>query len=92
MQIIVRNRQTLADIAVQVYGNIMAVVPIAECNSISVTDDLYAGQVIQCPEVEHSAKRGRYLGMGKISPATAISASEEHGRKIFTSEFTQEFV
>lgn len=92
MQIIVRNRQTLADIAVQVYGNIMAVVPIAERNSISVTDDLYVGQIIQCPEVEYSVKRGRYLGMGKISPATAISASEGYVRGIFTNEFTKEFM
>ena len=92
MQITVQNRQTLADIAVQVYGDIMAVVPIAECNSISVTDDLYAGQILQCPEVEYSVKRGRYLGIGKISPATAISATEEYVRGIFTQEFTKEFI
>ena len=92
MQITVQDRQTLADIAVQVYGDIMAVVDIATYNDISVTDDLCAGQILNCPGMEYGAKRGWYLGMGKISPATAISASEEHGRKIFTSEFTQEFV
>ena len=92
MRITVQNRQTLADIAVQVYGDIMAVVTIATHNNISMTDDLCAGQILSCPEMEYNAQKGRYLGMGNISPATALSASEEHGRRIFTSEFTQEFV
>lgn len=87
-----QNRQTLADIAVQVYGDIMAVVAIATYNDISVTDDLCAGQILNCPGMEYGAKRGRYLGIGKISPATAISATEEYVRGIFTQEFTKEFI
>ena len=46
MTVTVKNRQTLSDIAIQVYGSVEAVVALAEANGVSITDDLPAGMVL----------------------------------------------
>ena len=43
MKVIVQQRQSLSDIALQVYGDISGVVAIARANGLSVTPDLFDG-------------------------------------------------
>lgn len=64
------NGQTLADIAVQVYGTIEAMPVIASANGISMSDDLSTGQVIACPERVFDQYLQDYVRNNNIKPAT----------------------
>lgn len=46
MKIAVKNRQCLADIALQVCGSVEAVFALAERNGLSITDDLAVGLIL----------------------------------------------
>lgn len=87
----VRPRQTLADIAIQVYGDLRAVSDIASANSISVTDDLAPGSTLECPETVYDKYVQDYVVANGISPATAIEHDEALDTGIFTDEFTDEY-
>ncbi len=70
MEVLVKPRQTLSDIAIQVYGDIRAVTLIATANSIGVTDDLKSGTVLLCPERIYDRYMQDYCRNNGISPAT----------------------
>lgn len=70
MQVTVLMNQTLADIAVQQYGTVEAMPLIASANSISLSADLYKGQVLECPEKEFDAYLENYVKSNNIKPAT----------------------
>lgn len=57
MKIEVRNRQCLADIALQVCGSVEAVFAIAERNGLSITDDLAVGQILTYEPTDIEDKR-----------------------------------
>ena len=92
MEVIVKPRQTMADMAIQVYGDIRAVVDIALNNGLSVTGDLLAGTVLHCPDVEYDRYLQNYVRKNAISPATETGRAGEIRLRIFTEEFTKEFV
>lgn len=57
MKIEVKNRQCLADIALQVCGSVEAVFAIAERNGLSITDDLAVGQILTYEPTDIEDKR-----------------------------------
>lgn len=91
MTVTVKNRQTLSDIAIQVYGTIEAVVAIAEANGVGVTDDLPAGLELECPDEVYGRYLQSYVRKRKIESATAADPDGEVRMKIFTEQFTKEF-
>lgn len=70
MEVIVKSRQTLSDIAVQVYGDLRAVTLVARTNGMSVTDIPEAGSVLECPEQIYDRYLQDYVRNNKLSPAT----------------------
>ena len=91
MEVTVRQRQTLADIAIQVYGDLRAVSDIAYANSISMTDGLVPGTVLECPDVVYDRYLQDYVAENRVSPATARSGKDDMDLGIFTDEFTEEY-
>ena len=92
MKVIVLKRQTLSDIALEVYGDISGLPGIAQANGLSMTAELMAGQELLCPDVVYDAYLQNYVRKYGIKPATAYSDDEgEIRQRIFTEEFTLEF-
>lgn len=91
MKVTVQQRQTLSDIAIQVYGSVEAAIAIAEANALSVTDDLPAGTTLECPEIVYDRYLQGYVTKQHLAPATAPDPEGEVRMKIFTEQFTKEF-
>lgn len=91
MKVIVQQRQSLSDIALQVYGDISGVVAIARANGLSVTPELAVGQVLQCPDVVYDNYLQNYVRKNGIKPATLFDGLGEISQRIFTDEYTLEF-
>ena len=91
MKVIVQQRQSLSDIALQVYGDISGVVAIARANGFSVTPELVVGQVLQCPDVVYDNYLQNYVRKNGIKPATLFDGIGEISQRIFTDEYTLEF-
>lgn len=89
--LIVRARQCLADIAIQVYGDIRAVVDLAAVNGLSITADIEAGVVLECPDIVYDQYLQTYVRKNGVMPATALSELDEMRPRIFTDQFTKEF-
>lgn len=77
MKVTVQERQTLADIAIQVYGDIRAAVAIATANHISVTAELSAGMMIECPDISLNPYMQDYVRKNSLTPATELSDKEK---------------
>ena len=71
MTVIVQNRQTLSDIAIQVYGTNAGRVSLAEVNDVSITDELPAGTALECPEEIYDRYLQNFVRIRKVQPATA---------------------
>ena len=71
MKVIVQQRQTWSDIAIQVYGDIRGVADLMQANGLSATDDLEPGTVLECPEKVHDRYLQDYVRKRPIKPATA---------------------
>ena len=73
----IRPQQNLADIAVQQYGTIEAVVQLAFENDMSITDELEAGAELE--EVTYSGKKNdivSFYGKNAIFPATSLTDAD----------------
>lgn len=66
----VQNRQTLSDIAIQVYGTIAGIVELAEINDVSITDELQPGTLLECPEEIYDRYLQNFVRYRKVQPAT----------------------
>lgn len=77
MQVMVKDRQSLIDIAVQVLGGATGVFALAERNNICITDRLQDGQVLEW-ELEDTvdAKVQKAYQLRGIVPATDISQQD----------------
>lgn len=91
MKVTVRPRQTLADIAIQVYGDLSAICDIAAANAISITDELVPGISLECPETVYDRYLQDYVTANEISPATGFEDDGTLSVGIFTDEFTEEY-
>lgn len=90
MKVVVLQRQTLADIALEVYGDLSGAPGIALENGISITDDLVPGTVLFCPDVVYDNYLQNYVRKNGIKPAT-FDGGGEIPQRIFTEQFTLEF-
>ena len=90
MKVKVLQRQSLADIALEVYGDLSGLPGIARENGISMTDDLVPGTVLICPDVVYDNYLQNYVRKNGIKPAT-VDAGGEIPQRIFTEQFTLEF-
>lgn len=91
MKVTVKTLQTVADIAVQVYGDAAAVVDIANANNITVTTDISPGTVLELPEVVYDKQMQDFCRNNRISPATALKYSGDIELGIFNDVFSKEF-
>ena len=91
MKVKVLQRQTLSDIALQVYGDISGIVGLAMSNGVGVADQLVPGTVLECPDVIYDNYLQNYVRVNHIVPATAYDGLGELTQRIFTDQFTEEF-
>lgn len=91
MTVTVAHRQTLSDIAIQVYGTMAAAVALAEANGVSITDDLPAGTVLECPDEVYDRYLQTYVRKLRLQPATAADPDGDIRIKVFAEQFTKEF-
>lgn len=92
MKATVLMRQTLSDIALEIYGDISGLPGIARANGLAITSELSVGQVLECPDVVYDAYLQNYVRKYGIKPATAYDdAGGEIRQRIFTEQFTLEF-
>ena len=69
--VIVRNNQSLFDIAIQEYGTVESVFDLAMANGLGITGILTAGQVLKAPESEYiNAEVVAYYKKNDLHPAT----------------------
>lgn len=88
----VLQRQTLSDIALEVYGDIAGLPEIARTNNVAITADLQPGTELLCPDVVYDAYLQNYVRKYGIKPATAYDdTGGEIRQRIFTEQFTLEF-
>lgn len=90
MSVVVKQYQTLSDIAIQHYGSIEAVIYLAQVNNINPTDYIPPGTVLQCPDKVYDKEMQNYCQNNRVSPATAIGKVDTDLR-IFTEQFTEQF-
>ncbi len=91
MKVTVLGRQTLSDIALQVYGDIRGVSALAEANNISITDTLTPGTELECPETVYDKVLQDYVRKRELRPATELELNGEIRGRIFTDEFTDQY-
>lgn len=92
MKVTVLKRQTLSDIALEVYGDISGLPGIARTNGLAMTAQLEAGMVLLCPDVVYDAYLQNYVRKYGIKPATEYDdTGGEIRQRIFTEQFTLEF-
>ena len=91
MKVKVLQRQTLSDIALQVYGDISGIVGLAMSNGVGVADQLVPGTVLECPDVIYHNYLQNYVRVNHIVPATVYDGLGELTERIFTDQFTEEF-
>ena len=91
MKVTVLGRQTLSDIALQVYGDIRGVSALAEANNISITDTLTPGTELECPETVYDKVLQDYVRKRDLRPATELELNGEIRGRIFTDEFTDQY-
>lgn len=85
-----RNGQTWADLAIEHYGRLEAVVALAAANGAAVNELPESGQTVVLPDVEQDAAIVAELQRRGAHPGTA---HDESGLRagIFTHEFTPEY-
>lgn len=71
MQVTVKNRQTLTDVATQYLGDASRAVEIAILNNLDM-DDVAAGTVIQLPDIDNYKQPIADLFGDVTAPASAI--------------------
>lgn len=90
MKILVKDGQTLADIAIQEFGSWEAMTEIARENNKSMTENPDAGEELTMPDATWNRTMQNYCKNNDVSPATARDQSNVR-LHIFDEEFTEEF-
>lgn len=90
MKVKAKDGQTLADIAIQEYGDLQAVVALAQANGMAVTDIPEPGGELSLPDRTYNRTMQTYCKANEVKPATERDTS---GLRlgIFTRQFTKEF-
>lgn len=90
MKQIIKDGQTLADVAVQEFGSWEAMIAIAHKNGISMTEVPQAGTELMMPDAVWNRTMQNYCRANDVSPATARDQSGFRLR-IFGDEFKETF-
>ena len=90
MDTVVKDGQTLADIAVQEFGTLEAITDIAVMNGIGVSDVPDAGTVLLLPDRVYDRVMQEYCKVNGVSPATVRDMSGVR-LSIFSEQFTKQF-
>lgn len=90
MKQVVKDGQTLADVAVQEFGSWEAMIAIAHKNGISITEVPPAGTELTMPDEVWNRMMQNYCRDNDVSPATARDRSGFRLR-IFGEEFMETF-
>lgn len=92
MKVTVLAGQSLADIAVQVYGSAEGMVALAKANRMGVADVPVPGRILDVPEEVAGVKGiSEYYKRHRICPATNVESDSEIRLRVFTGQFTTEF-
>ena len=75
MEVKVKDRQSLLDMAVETAGSMEAAFRLSEANDVSLTDTLADGQVLDTVAAENADTVRRYKAQN-LHPATALSEEE----------------
>lgn len=79
MQVTIKERQWLGDVALETGGSVEALFLLALANDLSITDDLTAGGVLDYNDILDT-EIVSYYTVNEIFPATAIVVSDDiHG-------------
>ena len=77
MEITVKDRQSLFDIAIQYLGSVEGVWLLAEKNNISITDELEDGTILKYDSTDIiDTKVAEHYAQERVSPATDIDDKE----------------
>ena len=90
MKTIVKDGQTLADVAIQEYGSWEAMIDIARENNLSMTEVPHAGTDLTMPDATWNRTMQNYCKNNDVSPATARDQGNVSLR-IFDEEFNETF-
>lgn len=90
MKKMIKDGQTLADVAVQEFGSWEAMIAIAKENGVSMTEVPAPGTELAMPDATWNKMMQNYCKDNDVSPATARDLSNIRLR-IFDEEFTEEF-
>ena len=91
MTITIKNRQTLADIAIQQYGTLEAITPLAIANNIPITHTLQPGTTLTIPAISINRRMQQYCLAHHITPATALTKEQKETIRTFTHQFNKTF-
>ncbi len=91
MEVVVKDGQTLADIAIQEYGTIDAQPDLAMVNGLSVSETLETGMTLTLPDKVYDRRMQGYCKDHGIRPATQRDRTDATALRIFTKEFTKQF-
>ena len=72
MKYTVKDRQTVADIALQVCGSVEAVWEICRLNDVALSAELPVGRVLELPTVV-DGRLVNYYSVHRLAPATAVT-------------------
>lgn len=87
----VRSGQTWADLAVEHYGTLEAVVDLAAANGEAVSDTPQAGRTIVLPEAASYPGVVLELRRRGVHPGTAQDGDTDDDSGVFTKHFTEQF-
>lgn len=90
MKQIIKDGQTLADVAVEHFGSWEAMIEIARLNGLSLTDSLPPGTELMMPDAVWNRTMEQWCRNNEVSPATFRGMSGT-GMGIFAEEFSEEF-
>ena len=90
MEVMVRDGQTLADVAIQEYGALEAVVQLAFDNGMSVSDVPQTGTALRLHEKTYSRVMRDYCRARGVQPAT-LRGNTETRERIFNEVFNDTF-
>lgn len=90
MEVVVRDGQTLADVAIQEYGALEAVVQLAFDNGMSVSDVPQTGAALRLHEKTYSRVMRDYCRARGVQPSTLRGNSTTRER-IFNEVFNDTF-
>lgn len=76
MKATVRDRQTLADVALQYGGGLETMLELAVRNGLSLTDELREGMELEVPERPAVAAVVQRYRVKRVEPATELSAED----------------